>query len=185
MIRTYVVQMPKAEARYLAGLAVGWPATPEARCVHAVREWLDGLRCRRSGQVPVEKVISDLELILDQVPPAERPVCGPFAAKGGLLPPGLVKYLGDGAVRLDDAAISTLAGLREGDDFRVTQTDAGPVLSVGNDRYLAREDEPGALPPLPRRVRRTGRAQQAEKDGGTSVTTGAGSARSRGWAGQQ
>lgn len=157
MIRTYVVQMPKAEARYLAGLAVGWPATPEARCVHAVREWLNGLRCRHSEQVPAEKVINDLELILDQVPPTERPVCGPFAARGGLLPPGLVKYLGDGAVRLDDTAISTLTGLREDDDFHVTHTEAGPVLSVGNDQYLASE-EPDAPSPLPRRVRRTRRS---------------------------
>lgn len=161
MSRTYLVQMPKAEARYLAGVGVSWPATPEAQCVHAVREWLNGLRRRRSGQVPVQKVLNDLDLILDQVPTAARPVCGPFAARNGLLPPGQVKYLGDGAVRLDDTAISTLAGLQEGDDFHVTHTDAGPVLSVGNDQYLAREEQPGALPPLPRRVRRTRKAQSA------------------------
>jgi hypothetical protein len=34
----------------------------------------------------------------------------------------------------------------------VTHTEAGPVLSVGNDQYLASE-EPDASPPLQRRVR--------------------------------
>jgi hypothetical protein len=67
MSRTYLVQMPKAEARYLAGVGVGWPATPDARCVHAIREWLNGIRGRRSRCVPVQKIIEDLEPILGQV----------------------------------------------------------------------------------------------------------------------
>lgn len=43
-------------------------------------------------------------------------------------------------VRLDEAAISALAELGEDEDFRVTFTDAGPVLAVGAERYLAREE---------------------------------------------
>lgn len=162
MSRTYRVEMPRAEGRYLAGIGAGWPATPEARCVHAVREWVNGLKGRRSPQVPVQKIINDLEAILDLVPMAERPVCGPFAARGRTPPlPGRVEYLGSGAVRLDDVAVSSLTGLRDGEDFRVIATDLGPVLVVGSDRYSAYEEGPEVLPPLPRRVRQSQKARPA------------------------
>lgn len=154
MSRTYRVQMPRAEGRYLAGIGADSPATPEARCVHAVREWLNGVKGRRSPQIPVQKIVDDLEAILDLVPMAERPACGPFAARGRIPPlPGRVEYLGSGLVRLDDAAISALAGLRDGEDFRVIATDLGPFLVVGSDCYPAYEEGPEALPPSPRRVR--------------------------------
>lgn len=145
MNRTYLVHMPRAEARYLAGLGVGWPTSPEARCVHAMREWLNGIRGRKSRYVPVQKVLDDLDSILGQVPVAERPTHGPFASRGGGAHlRGRVEYLGGGAMRLDDAAISALTELREGEDFRVTITDAGPVLLVGPDRYLAYMEATGA-----------------------------------------
>jgi hypothetical protein len=143
--RTYLVHMPKAEARFLAGVGVGWPATPEARCVHAVREWLTGLVRSRAVSVSVRKVADDLGPLLARVPVTERPLSGPFAAPGRRPPlPGRVEYLGAGIVRLDDAALSSLAGLRPGEDFRVTVTDAGAVLEIGADRYEAREEEPDA-----------------------------------------
>jgi hypothetical protein len=143
MNRTYLVQMPRAEARYLAGVGVGWPESPEARCVHAMREWMNGIRRRKSRYVPVQKVLDDLDPLLGQVPVAERPTQGPFASRGGgAPPPGRVEYLGGGAVRLDDAAISALTELREGEDFRVTITEAGPVFTVGTDCYLAHAEEP-------------------------------------------
>lgn len=145
MTRTYLVQLPRAEARYLAGVGVGWPATPEARCIHAIREWVNGVRGRQSEQVPKRKIIEDLEPLLAQIPLADRPLHGPFAARGGYPPlPGRVEYLGGGALRLDDAAISALAELRDGDDFHVTFSDAGPILSIGDDHYLAREEAPDA-----------------------------------------
>lgn len=56
--------------------------------------------------------------------------------------PGRAEYLGGGLVRLDQEAISTLAGLADGEDFKVSYTGAGPVLTVGADRYLAREESP-------------------------------------------
>lgn len=72
-------------------------------------------------------------------------VRGPFApSAGGCPPPGHVEYLGNGTVRLDDTAISTLAALRQGDDFRAVLTDAGPILIVGADRYLAHEEQADA-----------------------------------------
>ena len=80
--QTYLVHMPRAEARYLAGVGVSWPATPEARCVHAVREWLNGIRGRRAEQVPVQKIIEELDPLLRQVPLAERPQHGPLAGRG-------------------------------------------------------------------------------------------------------
>jgi hypothetical protein len=68
---------------------------------------------------------------------------GPFASHGGGAPlPGRVEYLGGGTVRLDDAAVSVLAELREGEDFRVIITEAGPVLTVGAECYLVHEEEP-------------------------------------------
>ena len=146
MSRSYLVQMPRAEARHLAGTGDAALPAPEARCIEAIREWLHGLRGRRPATVPVSKVVADLTLILGIVPPAGRPARGPLAAGHGASPPGQVEYLGSGTVRLDDAAISALAGLREGDDFRVTITDAGPVLTVGGDRYLARPEDPGRTP---------------------------------------
>lgn len=137
----YLVQMPRAEARHLAGVGTsGWPASPEAACLHAVREWLIGIKARASMTVPVSCVVADLELILDRVPGARVPCRGPFAPRPGIgAPPGRVEYLGGGVVRLDEDAIRTLAGLGD-EDFRVVAGDGGPVLIVGGDRYLAREE---------------------------------------------
>lgn len=146
MSRRYLVQMPRAEARHLAGTGDAALPGPETRCIEAIREWLHGLRGRRPATVPVSKIVADLTLILGIVPPARRPVRGPLTAEPGSSPPGHVQYLGSGTVRLDEAAISALAGLPEGDDFRVTITDAGPVLSVGGDHYLARPEDPGRTP---------------------------------------
>ena len=143
MSRSYVVYMPRAEARYLAGADTSWPTTPEARCVHAIREWLNGLRDRTSEHVAVHTIIDGLDPLLDRVPEIKRPTSGPFASRGGGPPlPGQVEYLGEGAVRLDDAAVSALAGLREDQDFRITITNMGPILWVGADQYLVREEEP-------------------------------------------
>lgn len=143
MNEMYLVQLPRAEARYLAGVCASWPATPEARCVHAVREWLTGLLRSRTAQVSVRKIAGDLEPILAAVPVADRPRCGPFSLQsGGWVLPGHVEYLGAGTVRLDRAAIGSLAGLGHGDDFKVAFEDIGPVLTVGNDRYVLREEEP-------------------------------------------
>lgn len=140
----YLVHMPKAEARHLAGTGPPWPSGPETRALAAVREWIAGITSR-AATVPVAKVVADLTAILDTVPAAGRPVRGPFAppAAGGLPLPGAVAYLGGGTVRLDEAAIGALSGLPQGEDFRVCFTNAGPVLTVGTDTYLAREEEPG------------------------------------------
>jgi hypothetical protein len=54
--------------------------------------------------------------------------------------PGRVTYLGAGAVRLDAAALSALAELADGEDFRIAWTGAGPVMTIGTDRYPAREE---------------------------------------------
>lgn len=140
---TYLVHLPLAEARHLAGTGPAGPATPEARVIIALREWLYGVSCRRTAIIPVRKVVADLALILETVPLPQRPVRGPFGP-GRNWPPlaGSVEYLGNGIVRLDEAAISALACLAEGEDFRVVCTDAGPVLTVGADHYPAREEEP-------------------------------------------
>lgn len=144
--RTYLVHLPLAEARHLAGTGHSWPTTSEARLAAGVREWLAGLS-RRRGVVPVRKVVADLTSILEAVPLPQRPVCGPFGpARAGLRPPGRVEYLGSGIVRLDDEAVGSLASLADGEDFRVVHTDAGPVLTVGPERYLAREEEPDTKP---------------------------------------
>lgn len=137
----YLVQLPRAEARHLAGVGTcGWPASPEAACLHAVREWLTGIKARACETVPVSSVVGDLELILSQVPQARVPSRGPFAPQPGIgCPPGQVEYLGNGVVRLDEDAVATLAGLGADEDFRVVATEGGPVLVVGEDRYLARE----------------------------------------------
>jgi hypothetical protein len=150
--RTYLVHMPKAEARHLAGTEPSWPATPHVRLAAALHEWLAGLSRRRAGFVPVRKVIADLTVILETVPLPQRPLCGPFGlGRAGPPLPGRVDYLGAGIVRLDEDAISSLAGLGPEEDFRVRLTDAGPVLAVGTDTYMAREEEPDTTtspPPL-------------------------------------
>ncbi len=108
MSRDYLVHLPRAEARHLAGAGRAWPPGS---------------------------------------PPAERPVRGPFAPDGrGAALPGEVEYLGAGIVRLDEAAVKSLAGLPDGDDFRVVAEDVGPVLSVGTARYVVRELEPDPRP---------------------------------------
>ena len=141
--RTYLVHLPLAEARHLAGTSHGWPATPQTRLAAALREWLAGLSRRRTGVIPVRKVVADLTLILGSVPLPQRPVCGPFGpARVGLRPPGRVEYLGGGIVRLDEDAISHLASLDPRDDYHVTRSSAGPLLSISTDEYLAREEEP-------------------------------------------
>ena len=138
----YLVQLPHAEARHLAGVGIcGWPASPEAACLHVVREWLAGIKARASVTVPVSAVVADLELILSRVPAARVPRRGPFAPRPGIGSPlGRVEYLGGGLVRLDEDAVSTLAGLGAGEDFRAVASDGGPVLVIGKDRYLAREE---------------------------------------------
>lgn len=142
MTRTYLVQMPRAEARHLAGTSPAWPATPEARCVAALREWLHGVSRRRSATMPTAKIMTDLTAILSLVPLTTRPLRGPFGpGGGGLPPPGHAEYLGDGIVRLDEEAIATLAALAPGEDFRVTCTGAGLTLTIGTDHYLAREED--------------------------------------------
>ena len=148
MTCTYLVSMPKAEARYLAGQDGGWPASPEARCLAAIHEWLHGLSRRRSATIPVARVVADLTAILALVPPQTKPSHGPFAPPADGKPPlpGEVEYLGSGIVRLDEEAISSLSRLPPDHDFRVTFTDAGPVLTVGPDNYLAREQGPGLSP---------------------------------------
>ena len=145
--RTWLVHMPLAEARHLAGAGHGWPASPQTRLAAALREWVAGISGRRSGVIPVRKVVEDLTLILESVPLPQRPLCGPFGpGRAGPRPPGQVDYLGGGIVRLDEDALSSLASLAPSDDFYVTHTSAGPVLSVGADTYLAREEEPDAKP---------------------------------------
>lgn len=137
----YLVQMPRAEARHLAGVGIcGWSASLEAACLHAVREWLAGVKACACETVPVSDVVADLELILSRVPETRGPRRGPFAPSPGVgCPPGRVEYLGGGVVRLVEDAVATLAGLGADEDFRVVATDCGPVLVVGEDRYLARE----------------------------------------------
>ena len=148
MTGTYLVHMPLAEARHLAGTGPAGPATAEARVINALREWLHGLSRCRTAVVPARKVAADLNLILATVPLPQRPVRGPFGpSRTGLPLPGHVEYLGSGIVRLDEAAISALTTLADGDDFKATHTGAGPVLTVGTDRYLAREEEPDLKPP--------------------------------------
>jgi hypothetical protein len=121
MSRYRVVRMPVAEARHLAG--VGW-AGPAG-----------GPGAGQAGRSS-----ENGEPGLAGIPAAGRPVRGPFAPdQYGIVPPGRVEYLGAGTVRLDEAAISSLAGLDAGVDFRVIFADIGPVLLVGADRYPATE----------------------------------------------
>lgn len=145
MTGTYLVHLPKAEACHLAGIGPAWPATPEARALDALREWLHGVSRCGTASIAVSKIMADLTLILDTVPAAPRPVRGPLGpSQYGPPPPGHVEYLGSGTVRLDEAAISTLSELREDEDFRITFTDAGPMLAVGAERYVIYEEEPDA-----------------------------------------
>jgi hypothetical protein len=121
MSHYYVVHMPIAEARHLAGVgrapANGGP-----------------------GASPASRPAGDQEPGLAEIPAAGQPVRGPFVPdQHGIVPPGRVEYLGAGTVRLDEAAISSLAGLGAGADFRVIFADSGPVLLVGADRYPATE----------------------------------------------
>ncbi len=147
MSRTFLVHLPLAEARYLAGTGHGWPATPQMRMTAALREWLADISRRRSTVVSVRRVVADLTLILETVPLPQRPLHGPFGpGRTGPPLPGQVDYLGGGVVRLDQDAITALAGLTAGDDFRVCFTDVGPVLTVGTDEYLARVEEPDHKP---------------------------------------
>ena len=142
--RTYLVHMPLAEARHLAGTSPAWPAVPESRLAAALREWLAGISRRRTASIPVRTVVADLTAFLETIPLPHRPLRGPFGpGRTGAPLAGRAEYLGSGIVRLDDAAISSLAGLPAGDDFKVIYTDAGPVLTVGADRYLASEEQPG------------------------------------------
>jgi hypothetical protein len=145
MSRSYLVHMPLAEARHLAGTGPTWPATPGNRLAASLREWLAGISRRRTAVIPVRKVIAELTLILEAAPLPQRPLRGPFGP--GLALPGRVEYLGGGVVRLDDTAISALTGLADGEDFKVTPTSAGPLLTIGTDSYLAREEEPDPKPP--------------------------------------
>lgn len=140
MTRTYLVELPKAEARHLAGVGPAWPATPEARALDALREWLHGIS--RSGivTVAVSKIVNDLNLILNIVPVTVRPVRGPLSPDRSGPPPGRTDYLGGGTVRLDETAVTTLAGLRDGEDFRINISEAGPILTIGNDHYVLREE---------------------------------------------
>jgi hypothetical protein len=141
--RAYLVHMPLAEARHLAGVGDCWPATPQLRLAAALREWLAGISRRRSTVISARKVIADLTLILEAVPLPQRPLHGPFGpASSGPPLPGQVNYLGGGIVRLNEDALSSLASLAPDDDYRVIHTDVGPVLSVGADTYLARVEEP-------------------------------------------
>lgn len=148
MSRSFVVQMPNAEAKYLAGIGTPRPPTPETRCMDAIRNWLAGLETRWTDSVAVGQVSRELRSIMALFPEVKRPACGPFSGQGGGSPlPGHVDYLGAGIVRLDDRALSALAGLPSGDDFRVTFTDAGPVMTVSGSGYLAREEPESGLAP--------------------------------------
>lgn len=125
MSRNYPVQMPRAEARNLAAIPAAWPATPEARAVAALREWLHGITRRRAATVPITKIATDLTAILSLVPSTPAPARGPFGpGRPGLPLPGRADYLGSGLVRLDDTALSALATLPAGEDFRVSFTES-------------------------------------------------------------
>jgi hypothetical protein len=138
----YRVELPRADGMRLAGIGMGWPETPEGRCVQAVCEWLTGLERRRTRCVTVAKISRDLWPLLEQVCLAERPQRGPFAPPpgGGAPLPGQVRYLGAGTVRLDETALRSLATLAAGQDFRIAITPDGPVLTIGAQAYPARPE---------------------------------------------
>lgn len=142
MSRTFLVVMPDAEAKHLAGVGNPGLPTPETRCVHAIRNWLTGLENRRAHSVTVMQVSRDLRAILDLAPQAARPVRGPYTALGRGAPlAGRVQYVGAGIVRMDERALSALAGLRLDEDFHVHFTDAGPFLTVSGSSYPVREEQ--------------------------------------------
>jgi len=121
MSRCYIVHMPVAEARHLAGVGRARPASG-------------------AGTSPASRSGRDREPGLTGMPAAGQPVRGPFVPdQRGIAPPGRVEYLGAGTIRLDEAAISSLAVLGADADFRVIFADSGPVLLVGADRYQATE----------------------------------------------
>jgi hypothetical protein len=133
MRRRYVVQMPPAEARHLAGVGRAHLAGMPGACP-ASRAGADP--APGEGTQPDEGTQPGSA----GSPAAGQPVRGPFAPdRHRIVPPGRVEYLGAGTVRLDEAAIASLAGLSAGADFRVIFADTGPVLLVGADRYLATE----------------------------------------------
>ncbi len=137
MTRSYRLDLPKADGMRLAGIGMGWPATAEGRCVHAISTWLTGLERRASRAVLITKISRDLWPLLEAVPLQHDP----FApAHGGSPLPGHVTYLGAGTVRLDDAALSALAELPDGEDFRIVITAGGPVMTIGTRCYPAREE---------------------------------------------
>jgi len=121
MSRSYVVHMPIAEARHLAGVGQAHP--------------VGGLAASRAS-----KSGANSKPGRPRNPANGQSVRGPFAPdRHGIVPPGRVEYLGEGTVRLDEAAIGRLAGLSADADFRVIFADSGPVLLVGAARYPAIE----------------------------------------------
>ena len=121
MSRRYVVHMPEAEACHLAGAGRAGPVGGPCASPPSL-----------SGGDPQPGPAG--------IPAASRPVRGPFVPdQHGIVPPGRVEYLGEGTVRLDEAAISSLAALNADADFRVIFADCGPVLLVGAARYPAIE----------------------------------------------
>ncbi len=148
MTRRYRLDLPKAEGMRLAGIGLGWPATPEGRCVHAISTWLTGLERRNTRAVLVTKISRDLWPLLEAVPLTQPLRHGPFATPpgGGSPLPGRVEYLGAGTVRLDGTALSALAELSDGDDFQVSFTSTGPVMTIGTQCYPAREEDNPAPP---------------------------------------
>ncbi len=137
---SYRVELPRAEGIRLAGISAGWPATPEGRCVQGISGWLAGVERRGSRCVLVSKLSRELWPLLEAVPLQ----CGPRAepARGGSPLPGRIEYLGAGAVRLDAAALSALAELGPREDFRVTFTSTGPILTAGQHHYHLTADAP-------------------------------------------
>jgi hypothetical protein len=140
--RHYRLDLPKAEGMRLAGIGLGWPATPEGRCIHAISTWLTGLERRNTRAVLITKISHDLWPLLEAVPQQQPPLRGPFAppGHGGSPLPGHVQYLGAGTVRLDSAALSALAELSPGEDFRILLTATGPAMVIGTASYPAREE---------------------------------------------
>lgn len=140
------VELPRTDGMRLVGIGMRWPATPEGRCIHAISTWLTGLERRAARAVLVTKISRDLWPLLEAVPLRSRALHSSFdpSAEVGSLMPGHVTYLGAGAVRLDAAALSALAKLPEGEDFRVVTTAGGPVMIVGSEYYPAREESDSA-----------------------------------------
>jgi len=145
--RTWLVHMPLAEARHLAGTGHGWPASPQMRLAAALREWVAGISRRRTAVVPVRKVVADLTLILETVPLPQWPVCGPFG-------PGRAGTRCPARWHISAAGSSAWTG-RPSDPWPASPlatTSASPTPTpgrscpVGADTYLAREEEPDTKP---------------------------------------